>query len=157
MYSFPDWNQSIVPCLVLTVASWYTYRFLRRQVSYSCLWYSHPFKNFLQFVVIHTVKVFGIINEAEVDFFLEFPCFCYDPTDVDNLIFGFSAFSTSNCTSESSWFTYCWSLSWRILSITMLACEMSAIVQYFEHFWHCPSLGLEWKPTFSSPMKCKYY
>ena len=140
MYSFPDWNQSVVPCL--TVASWHTYRFLRRQVRYSCLWYSCLFKNFPQFVVIHTVIGFGIINEAEVDVFWEFPCFFYDPTDVGNFIFGFSAFPTSSCTSESSWFIYYGSLSWRILSITVLACEMNAIVQCFEHFWHCPSLGL---------------
>ena len=55
--------------------------------------YSHLFKNFLQFVVIHTVKSFCIVNEAEVDVFLEFPCFLYDPTNTGNLISGSSAFS----------------------------------------------------------------
>ena len=49
------------------------------------VWYSHCFQNFPQFVVIHTVKVFSIVNEAEVDVFLEFSCFFYDPTDVGNL------------------------------------------------------------------------
>ena len=56
-------------------------------------WYSHLFKNFPQFVVIHTVKGFSIVNEAEVDaFFLELSCFFYDPMDVGNLISGSSAF-----------------------------------------------------------------
>ena len=57
---------------------------------------SHLFKDFAQFVVIHTVKGFSIVNEAEVDVFLEFSCFFYDPVDVDDLIYGFSAFSTSS-------------------------------------------------------------
>ena len=55
--------------------------------------YSHLFKNFPQFVVIHTVKGFSVVNEAEVDVFLELSCFFYDPMDVDNLISGSSAFS----------------------------------------------------------------
>ena len=59
------------------------------------VWYSHLLKNFPQFVVIHTVKHFGIVNKAEVDVFLELSCFLYDPTDVDNLISGFSSFSKS--------------------------------------------------------------
>ena len=57
------------------------------------VWYSHLFKNFPQFVVIHTVKGFSIVNEAEVDVFLEFSCFFYDPADVGDLISGSSAFS----------------------------------------------------------------
>ena len=57
--------------------------------------YSHLFKNFAQFVVIHSVKGFSIVSEAEVDVFLELSCFFYDPVDVGNLISGFSAFSTS--------------------------------------------------------------
>ena len=60
------------------------------------VWYSHRFKYFLQFVVIHTVKGFGIVIEAEVDVFVEFPCFFYDPMDVGNLISGSSAFSKSS-------------------------------------------------------------
>ena len=59
------------------------------------VWYSHFFKNFPQFVVIHTVKDFGIVNKAEIDVFLEFSCFFYDSSDVDNLISGSSAFSKS--------------------------------------------------------------
>ena len=60
------------------------------------VWYSHLFQNFLQFVVIHTVKGFGVVNIEEVDVFLEFCCFFYDPTDVGNLISGSSAFSKSS-------------------------------------------------------------
>ena len=60
------------------------------------VWYSHVFKNFPQFVVIHTVKGFGIVSEAEVDGFLEFSCFFDDPADVGNLISGSSAFSKSS-------------------------------------------------------------
>ena len=59
------------------------------------VWYSHLFKNFPQFVVIHTVKGFGLVNEAEVDVFLEFPCFLYDLANVGNLISDSSAFSKS--------------------------------------------------------------
>ena len=55
-------------------------------------WYSHLFKSFPQFVMIHTVKGFSIVNETEVDVFLEFPCFLYDPVNVGNLISG-STFS----------------------------------------------------------------
>ena len=60
------------------------------------VWYSHLFKNIPQFVVIHTVKSFSIVNEAELDFFLEFLCFFYDPVYVGNLISGSSAFSKSS-------------------------------------------------------------
>ena len=60
------------------------------------IWYSHLFKNFPQFVVIHTVKGFGIVNNAEVDVFLELSCFFDDLTDVGNLIFGCSAFSKTS-------------------------------------------------------------
>ena len=60
------------------------------------VWYSHLFKYFLQFVVIHTVKGFNVVNEAEVDVFLQFSCLFYVPMDVGNLIFGSSAFSKSS-------------------------------------------------------------
>ena len=60
------------------------------------IWYSNLFKNFPQFVVIHTVKGFGTVNKTEVDAFLELSCFSDDPTDVGNLISGSSAFSKSS-------------------------------------------------------------
>ena len=59
------------------------------------VWYSHLLKNFPQFVVIHTLKGFSIVNEAEVNVFMEFSCFFYDLTDVGSLISGSSAFSKS--------------------------------------------------------------
>ena len=59
------------------------------------VWFSHLFKNFPHFVVIHRVKDFSIVNEAEVNVFLEFPCFFYDPADVGNVISGSSVFSKS--------------------------------------------------------------
>ena len=60
------------------------------------VWYSHFFKNFSQFVVIHTVKGFGIVNKAEIDGFLELSCFFDDPADDGNLISGSSAFSKTS-------------------------------------------------------------
>ena len=60
------------------------------------VWYSHLFQNFPQFIVIHTVKGFGIVNEAEVDVFLELSCFFHDPADVGNLISCFFAFSKTS-------------------------------------------------------------
>ena len=87
---FPIWNQSVVPCRVRTVAVWLAYNFLRRQVRWSG---SPTSLRILQFAVIHTVKGFSIVNKAEIDVFLESPCFFYDPTDVGSLIFGSSAFS----------------------------------------------------------------
>ena len=60
------------------------------------VWYSHLFQNFPQFVVIHTVKGFGVVNKTEVDVFLELSCFFSDPVDVGNLISGSSAFSKSS-------------------------------------------------------------
>ena len=64
-------------------------------------------KNFPQFVVIHIVKSFSIVGESEVDVFLEFFCFFYDPVDVGNLISGAFTFSNPAYTSGSSWFMYC--------------------------------------------------
>ena len=71
------------------------------------VWYSPLFKDFPQFVVIHIAKGFSIVNEAEVDVFLEFSCFFYDPADVDNLISGSSAFSKSSL--------YIWKFSFHVL------------------------------------------
>ena len=71
---FPLWNQSIDPCPDLTVASWPTHRFLRRQVRWSGIPIS---KNFPQFVVIHTDRGFRVVNREEVDVFLELFCFFF--------------------------------------------------------------------------------
>ena len=61
------------------------------------IWYSHLLKNFPQFIVIHTVKGFGIVNKAKIEVFLELSCFFNDPADVGNLISGSSAFSKTSC------------------------------------------------------------
>ena len=68
------------------------------------IWYSHLFQNFPQFVVIHTVKGFGIVNKAEIDVFLELSCFFDNPANVGNLISGSSAFSKTAWTFGSSRF-----------------------------------------------------
>ena len=86
-------NQFIVACLVLRVASCPVHV---SQETGEVVWYSHLFKNFPEFVVIHTVKGFGIVNKAEVDVFLEFSCLFYDLMDVGNLISSRSAFSKSS-------------------------------------------------------------
>ena len=83
------------------------------------VWYSHPFKNFAQFVVIYTVKGFGIVNKTELDVFLEFSCFFCDPTDVGNLISGSSAFSKSNLNI--------WKFSLHIL--------LKSCLENFEHYF----------------------
>ena len=92
------------------------------------VWYSHLLKSFPQFVMIHIVKVFSVINETEVDVFLELPCFFYDPADVGNLILCSSGFSKSSLNIWKFSVHVLLSLAWRILSITLLACEMRAIM-----------------------------
>ena len=88
---FPIWNQSAVPCLVLTVASWPA-QFLRRQVSGLVF----PFLSEFSTVCCDSHKDFSIVNKAEVDVFLELSCFFYDPMDVHNSISGSSAFSKTS-------------------------------------------------------------
>ena len=93
------------------------------------VWYSHLFKNFPQFVVIHTVKGFGIVSKTEVDVFLELSSFFDDPTYVDNLISG--SFAFSKCRLNT------WKFMVHILlkpflenfEHYLLACEMSTIVR----------------------------
>ena len=81
-------NQSVVPCKILLLDCIQV-----SQETAKVVWYSHLFQNFPQVVMISTVKRFSTVNETEVDVFLEFPCFLYDPTSVGNLISGSSAFS----------------------------------------------------------------
>ena len=94
MYSFPNFEPVRFPM------SCTNYCFLTCiqifQEACQVVWYSHLLKNFPQFVVIHTVKGFSMVNEAEIDIFLEFSCFFYDSTDVSDLISGSSAFSESS-------------------------------------------------------------
>ena len=113
------------------------------------VWYSHLFQNFPQFVVIHTVKGFGVVNETPVDIFLEL---AYSMIQWFLAIWSLVPlpFLKPAWTSGSSWFTYCWSLTWRILSISLLACEWVQLCNSLNILWHYLSLGLEWKLTFSS-------
>ena len=91
--AFPIWNQSVVPCPVITVASWPAYRFLKRQVR----WTDIPISwRIFQFVVIYPIKCFGVVSKAEIVVFLEVCCFFNSPTDADNLISGSSAFSKTS-------------------------------------------------------------
>ena len=93
------------------------------------VWYSDLFQNFPQFVVIHTVKGFGIVNKAEIDASLELSCLFNDPVDVGNLTSGFSAFSKTSLNIWKFTVHILLILAWRILSIAVLACEMGAIVR----------------------------
>ena len=88
------------------------------------VWYSHLFKNFPQFVVIHTVKGFDIVNKAEIGVFLELSCFFDDPTNVSNLISVSSAFSKSSLNIWKFTIHVLLKLAWRILSIALLACDL---------------------------------
>ena len=85
--------------------------------------YSHLFQNFAQFIMIHTVKGFGIVNKAEIDVFLELSCFFHDPADVDNLISGFSAFSKSSLNI------------WRFMVHILLNPGLENFENYFTSVW----------------------
>ena len=85
------------------------------------VWNSHLLKNFPQFVVIHTVKGFGIVNKAEIDVFLELSCFFDDPTDIGNLNSGSSAFSKSNLNI------------WKFMVHVLL----KPVLENFEHYFVC--------------------
>ena len=93
------------------------------------IWNSHLFKNFPQFALIQTVKVFGIINKAEVDAFPDFSWFSYDPRDVGNFISGSSAFSKTSLNIWKFLVHVLLKPSLEDLEQYFLACKMSAIVQ----------------------------
>ena len=117
------------------------------------VWYSHLFQNFPQFIVIHTVEGFGIVNKAEIDGFF-WNSLTFSVIQWMLAIWSLLPLPFLNLawTFGSSRFMFCWTLAWRILSITLLACETSAIVHSLSILWDCLSLGLEWKLTFSSPV-----
>ena len=118
------------------------------------VWYSYLLQNFSQFIVIHTVKVFGIVNKAQLDVFLELSCFFDDPVDVGNLISGSSAFSKTILNIWKFTVHILLKPGLKNLSITLLAYEMSwvQLCNILSILWHCLCFGLEWKPTFSSPV-----
>ena len=94
MYSFPDLEP--VCCFMSSSNCCFLTSIQISQEADQVVWYSHLLKNFPQFVVIHTVKAFGVVNKAEVDVFLELSCFFDDTVDVGNLISGSSAFSKTS-------------------------------------------------------------
>ena len=109
--------------------------FLTSQISQEAgqvVWYSHVFKNFPRFVVIHTVKVLSIVNETEVEIFLEFSCFFYDPTDVCDLISRSSAFSKSSL--------YIWKFSVHV----QLKTGLEKFEYYFASMWDECNSAVVW-------------
>ena len=120
MHSFP--NLEPVHCSmsglpVLLTCIWVS------QEACKMVWYSHLFKNFPQFILIHTVRVFSAVNEAEVDIFLEFFCFFCDPTDVSNFISGSSTFSKSSLNI------------WKFLVHILLKPSLENFEHYFASMW----------------------
>ena len=109
MYSFPDLGP--VCSSMLSSTCYFLACIQISQEACQVVWYSNLFQNFLQFVVIHTVKGFGIVNKAEVDVFLELSCFFNNPMDVGHLTSGSSAFSKTRWgSSENSDRIYFWGL-----------------------------------------------
>ena len=130
MYSFPylepvccsmsSFNCCFLTCIQIS------------QEAVKAAWYSHLLKNFPQFVVIHTVKGFGIVNKAEIDVFLELSCFIYDPTDVGNLIFGSFAFSKSNLNI------------WKFSVHVLLKSDLENFEHHFASVWDECSFTVVW-------------
>ena len=118
---FPIWNQSVVPCSVLTVTCWSAYRFLKRQVRRSGILIS--FRIFHSFFVIHTVRGFGMVNKAEINIFLELSSFFDDPADVGNLISGSSAFSKTSLNI------------WKVMVHVLLKPGLENFEHYFTSVW----------------------
>ena len=121
MYSIPNFEP--VHCSMSGSSCCFLTCILVSQEAGKVAWYSHLFKNFPQFVVIQTVKGFGVVNKAEVDVFLEFSCFFYDPVDVGNLISGFSAFSKSSLNI------------WKFIVHVLLKPSLENFEQYFAGVW----------------------
>ena len=120
---------SLVPCPVETVASWPAYRFHKRQIRWSGIPIS--FRIF-QFIMIHTVKGFGIVNKAEIDVFLELFCFFDDPADVGNLISGSSAFSKTSLNI------------WKFMVHVLLKPGLENFEHYFTSMWDECNFALVW-------------
>ena len=96
------------------------------------VWYSHLLNNFPQFIVIHTVKGFSVLNEAELDVFLELSCFFYDPTNVGNFISGSSAFSKSSLNI------------WEFLVHVLLKPSLDNFEHYFASMWNECNWAVVW-------------
>ena len=96
------------------------------------VWYSHLFQNFPQFIVIHTVKSFGIVNKAEIDVFLKLSCFFYDPADVGNLTSGSSAFSKTSLNI------------WKFTVHVLLKPGLENFEHYFTSVWDECNCAIVW-------------
>ena len=143
----PIWNESLLPCLILAVVSWPTYRFLRSQIRWS--------DTLISLRVFHSfcdprVKGFSIVSEAVVDVFLKLPCFFYDPIMLRIWSLVLLPLQYPACTSASSQFMYCWSMTWRILNIILE--ERVQVYSSLNILSHCPSFELKWTLTFPSPV-----
>ena len=107
------------------------------------VWYFHLSQNFPPFIVVHTVKGFGIVNKADV--FLELSCFFHDPGDVGNLISGSSAFSKTSLNIRKFTVHVLLKPGLENFEHYLLACEMSATVREFEHSLALPLFGIGMK------------
>ena len=96
------------------------------------VWYSHLFQSFSQFIVIHTVKGFGIVNQAEIDAFLELFCFFHDPVDVGNLISGSSAFSKTSL------------IIWKFTVHVLVKSGWKNFKCYFSSVWEECNCAVDW-------------
>ena len=96
------------------------------------IWYSHLLQNFPQFIVIHTVKGFGIVNKAEIDVFLKLSCLFDDPADIDNLISGFSAFPKTSLNT------------WKFMAHILLKPGMENFEHYLNSLWDECNCAVVW-------------
>ena len=126
---FPIWNQSAVPCPVLTVSSWPEYRFLQRQVRWSGVPIS--LKIFTVYCAPH-IQWLWRVNKAEVDVFLEFSCFFDDPVNVGNLISGSSAFSKTSLNI------------WKFMVHILLKPSLEDFEHYFASVWGKCNCAVVW-------------
>ena len=134
MYSFPNF-EPVCCSMSNSTCCFLTWLQISQDAS-KVVYYSQLLKNFPQFAMIHTIKGFDIVNNVEVGVFLELSCFFYDPMNVGNFTPASCAFSKSSLNIWKFMFMFCWSLVWRILSITLLVCEMSAnCVVPWTFFW----------------------
>ena len=145
------WNQSVVLCSVLTVVSWPAYRFLRRKVR-RC---GSPISFKIFYSVLWSTQSKTLAQSIKQVFFLNSFVFLM----IQRMLAIWSLvplpFLNPAWTSGSSQLTYCWSLAWRILSITLLACEMSATVRWFKHSLALPFFGTGMKTDlFQSSGNC---
>ena len=132
------------------------------------VWYAHLFQNFPQLIVIHTVKGFGIVNKIEIDVFLELFCFFSDPANIGNLISGSSAFCKTSLNiwkftvhillkpgfkNFEHYFTSVCSIQFSHSVVSdSLHVSWVQLCGSLSILWHCLSLRLKWKLTFSSPV-----